>query len=99
MFYHTGFNPFQPPRPPPQPPAEPKKPAAPAGPPAPARMAIMVGGGKEAIIALPPNFDKAQQAAVQCFEIPNTFVPRLAVKGIPPWLQSYMDKGQDTLYM
>jgi hypothetical protein len=50
-------------------------------------MAIMVGGGKEAIIA------------VQCFEIPNTFVPRLAVKDIPPWLQSYMDKGQDTLYM
>jgi hypothetical protein len=96
MFYHTGFNPFQPPKPP-APPAEPKKPAAPPGPPAPARMAILVGGGKEAMIALPPNFDKAIAAAVQAFEIPGGYVPRLGVRDVPVWLQTFKD--QDMLFM
>ena len=57
----------------------------------------MVGGGKECIVSLPPNFQAALQAATTAFEIPNTFVPRLAVKDVPPWLQKFKD--QDTLFM
>lgn len=57
----------------------------------------MVGGGKEAILALPPNLTQAIQAVEKAFEIPNTFVPRLAVKDVPVWLQKFKD--QDTLFM
>ena len=97
MFYNTGFNPFAPP--PLQKPAEPPKkpPPPPPGPPAPARMAILVGGGKEAMIALPPTYDKAIAATVAAFEIPPTFAPRLGVKDCPPWLQKFKD--QDLLFM
>jgi hypothetical protein len=60
-------------------------------------MAIMVGGGKEAMLALPPSYDRAIQAVVHAFEIPPNFVPRLAVTEVPPWLSTF--KSQDTLFM
>lgn len=101
-MYYTGFNPFAPPKPAPKEP--PPKPNAPEnkGPPAPARMAILSGGGREAIILMPQNYAKAVDAAVHAFEIPNTFVARLAVRkatgDMPAWLGRFSDQDMMFVY-
>jgi hypothetical protein len=101
LYVTTGFNPFNPPAPPPaKPPApekkEPSKPPANTGP---LRMMILIGAGKEALLALPPNYAQAVKDATEKFEIPNNFHVRLAVKRgeEPSWLSKFVQ--QDFLFM
>lgn len=97
----AGFNPFNPPAPPPAKPPAPEK-KEPAKPPAntgPLRMMIFIGAGKEALLALPPNYAQAVKDATEKFEIPNKFHVRLAVKRgeEPSWLSKFVQ--QDFLFM
>ncbi|KAJ9119750.1 hypothetical protein QFC22_003460 [Naganishia vaughanmartiniae] len=99
-----GFNPFNPPAPPPAKPPAPEK-KEPAKPPAntgPLRMMILIGAGKEALLALlalPPNYTQAVKDATEKFEIPKNFHVRLAVKRgeEPSWLSKFVQ--QDFLFL
>lgn len=99
MFYYTNFNPFDPPRlntPAPPPPAPPKPPAPlkPEGPAGPPRMAILSGGGKEALVALPPSYEVAIKVAQEKFEIPTgKWSTRLGMRKaeVPNWLAKWCD--------
>lgn len=96
----TGFNPFNPPAlPPTKIPAEKKEPAKPSGPAGPPRMMILIGAGKEALLALPPNYNQAIKDATDKFEIPSRFHVRLAVRRgeEPGWLSKFVE--QDYLFM
>jgi hypothetical protein len=62
-------------------------------------MMILIGAGKEALLALPPNYTQALKYATDKFEIPNRFHVRLAVKrgDEPGWLSKFVE--QDYLFM
>jgi hypothetical protein len=88
QYYFTNFDPFNPPRP--APPKQKKEPPKPAAPP---RMLILVGGGNEAMVALPKDYDSAVKLATEKFAIPPSHWVRLAVQrsDVPGWLGRYAD--------
>src|SRR4051812_41025952 len=89
-YYFTNFDPFDPPRPAPPKAEEKKEPPKPAAPP---RMLILVGGGNEAMVALPKDYDAAVKVATDKFAIPPTHWVRLAAQrsDVPGWLGRYAD--------
>lgn len=62
-------------------------------------MMILHGAGKEALLALPPNYSQAIKDATDKFEIPSRFHVRLAVRRgeEPGWLSKFVE--QDYLFM